>query len=317
MKMGIGCPDCHTDSLNLELKTANRYCQLLLPTATANCHCQPRLPTETANCALPMIPFFRKLRQSLLAENRLSRYLLYAFGEILLVVIGILLALQVNNWNEDRKFRAQQAGLLKDLVNDLEANLDELQDGHVMNSQLLSEYRSLMRAIREDQPASPAIDSLCLHLENWHSPFFTRTAYESLKNKGLEVIRNGSLKGRIISVYERSFMFLTDDYDRMEWDFAATVKTRLLNNYIQYEELDPRENDVSGPIDPLDPKAIQGEVRVAPVDFEAMKADGPFVNMLSQLIHNRRRGVILYSQVIAELESLIRDIQGELKTLEP
>ena len=264
-----------------------------------------------------MLPFFRKLRKNLLAENRLSRYLLYAFGEILLVVIGILLALQVNNWNEDRKFRAQQAGLLKDLVNDLEANLHELQGGLVMNSQLLSEYRSLMRAIREDQPASPAIDSLCLHLENWHSPFFTRTAYESLKNKGLEIIRNDSLKERIISVYERSFVFLTDDYDRMEWDFAATVKTRLLNNYIEYKELDPGEDDVSGPIDPLDPKAIQGEVRVAPVDFEAMKADGPFVNMLSQLIHNRRRGVILYSQVIAELESLIRDIQGELKTLEP
>jgi len=264
-----------------------------------------------------MLPFFRKLRQRLLAKNQLTRYLLYAFGEILLVVIGILLALQVNNWNEDRKFRAQQAGLLKDLENDLEANLAELESGRVMNGLLLDEYRSLMRAIREDQPASPAIDSLCLHLENWHSPYFTRTAYESLKNKGLEIIRNDSLKKRIISVYERSFVFVTDDYDKMEWDFSASVKTSLLNKYIQYEELDSRENKVEGLIDPLDPKAIQNGVRVVPVDFEAMKADGPFVNMLSQLIHNRRRGVILYSEVIKVLQSLIRDIQLELQSLKP
>ena len=264
-----------------------------------------------------MLPFLRKLRKNLLAENRMTRYLLYALGEILLVVIGILLALQVNNWNEERKFRAQQAGLLTDLTKDLEANLRELDFGLVMNSRLLSEYRALMRAIKEDQPSSPAIDSLCLHLENWHSPYFTHTAYESLKIIGLEIIRNDSLKERIISMYERSFVFLTDDYDKMEWDFAASVKTRLLNKYIQYEELDPREADVSGPIDPLDPKAIQGEVRVVPVDFEAMKADVPFVNMLSQLIHNRRRGVILYSQVIEELKGLITDIRLELETLRP
>lgn len=50
-----------------------------------------------------MIKFFRKIRQKLLSENKLSKYLLYALGEILLVVIGILIALQINTWNEERK----------------------------------------------------------------------------------------------------------------------------------------------------------------------------------------------------------------------
>ena len=50
-----------------------------------------------------MIKFFRKIRQRLLTENRLGKYLLYAIGEILLVVIGILIALSINNWNEERK----------------------------------------------------------------------------------------------------------------------------------------------------------------------------------------------------------------------
>lgn len=50
-----------------------------------------------------MIKFFRKIRQNLLMENKNWKYLKYAFGEIILVVIGILIALQINNWNDERK----------------------------------------------------------------------------------------------------------------------------------------------------------------------------------------------------------------------
>lgn len=50
-----------------------------------------------------MLVFFRKIRQKLLSQNRVTQYLAYAIGEIILVVIGILIALQVNNWNENRK----------------------------------------------------------------------------------------------------------------------------------------------------------------------------------------------------------------------
>jgi len=69
-----------------------------------------------------MIKFFRKIRQILLTENKFSKYILYAIGEIALVMIGILLALQVNNSNEQRKSKVQEIEILKgikqDLVND-------------------------------------------------------------------------------------------------------------------------------------------------------------------------------------------------------
>ena len=71
-----------------------------------------------------MISFFRKIRQSLLAENRLTRYLLYALGEILLVVIGILIALQINTWSDEKKqSRLEQeyyCRLLEDALQDRE-----------------------------------------------------------------------------------------------------------------------------------------------------------------------------------------------------
>ncbi|PWI30912.1 hypothetical protein DI383_05610 [Flavobacteriaceae bacterium LYZ1037] len=64
-----------------------------------------------------MIKFFRKIRQHLLAENKFSKYLLYAAGEILLVMVGILLALQVSNWNTAKQHRSIERNYLKNLLN--------------------------------------------------------------------------------------------------------------------------------------------------------------------------------------------------------
>jgi len=66
-----------------------------------------------------MIKFFRKIRQNLLTENKFSKYLLYAVGEIILVVIGILIALQINNWNQERKNQKLKVFYMNSIVNDL------------------------------------------------------------------------------------------------------------------------------------------------------------------------------------------------------
>ncbi|MEJ2113692.1 MAG: DUF6090 family protein, partial [Flavobacteriaceae bacterium] len=67
-----------------------------------------------------MIKLFNKIRQRLLSENKFSKYLLYAIGEIILVVIGILIALQVNNWNNERKEQLDAEELSKSLIAELE-----------------------------------------------------------------------------------------------------------------------------------------------------------------------------------------------------
>ena len=69
-----------------------------------------------------MIKFFRKIRQKLLEQNRVSKYLLYAFGEIVLVVIGILIALQVNNWNEQRISSKEEKKIIQKLHSDFLTN---------------------------------------------------------------------------------------------------------------------------------------------------------------------------------------------------
>ena len=70
-----------------------------------------------------MLQFFRKIRRQLLTENKFNQYMLYAVGEILLVVIGILLALQINNWNENNKNNALQINYMKGLISDLDYDI--------------------------------------------------------------------------------------------------------------------------------------------------------------------------------------------------
>mgnify|MGYP000577589061 CR=1 FL=1 len=62
-----------------------------------------------------MIKFFRQIRQNLIMENKTGKYLKYAIGEIVLVVIGILIALEVNNWNENRKDSIEEKAILENL----------------------------------------------------------------------------------------------------------------------------------------------------------------------------------------------------------
>ena len=65
-----------------------------------------------------MVTFLRKTRKTLIDSGKTGRYILYALGEILLVVIRILIALQINNWNEWRKDRAKEKAILSSLLED-------------------------------------------------------------------------------------------------------------------------------------------------------------------------------------------------------
>src|SRR5210317_788759 len=84
-----------------------------------------------------MIKFFRHIRQSLIMKNQTGKYLKYAVGEIVLVVIGILIALQLNNWNELRKERTVELSILNELLSDLHSDLKSLNEDIELNKRAI------------------------------------------------------------------------------------------------------------------------------------------------------------------------------------
>ena len=81
-----------------------------------------------------MLRFFRQIRQRLITNNRFSKYLLYAIGEILLVVIGILIALSIDNWNEERKNNILKKSYIENLVVDLNKDVESLEELNIINT---------------------------------------------------------------------------------------------------------------------------------------------------------------------------------------
>ena len=83
-----------------------------------------------------MLTFFRRIRKGLLGTGATRKYMLYAIGEILLVMIGILLALQVNNWNEEIAIRKNEQLILKGLLTELNKNISQL--GRVIDDHIIT-----------------------------------------------------------------------------------------------------------------------------------------------------------------------------------
>ena len=241
-----------------------------------------------------MFRFFRQIRQKLLTDSKFGRYLLYAIGEILLVVIGILIALQVDTWNEDRKLVQQEIALLEDMRSDLQETLRDLQFGKSLNESTIDNYGMLLKAIDRDEPYSPKIDSASVYINFFHVPRFRRTTYESLKSQG-EIISNDSLKREISNVYDRLFTYLTEDQLKIEWAIYNEQTLHFNSKYLRY-----KESNFPTPY---------------PVDFEKMKSDTEFINYLSSLIGFRKFGVDVYDNTIKGIEQVVALIDTELEHL--
>ena len=146
-----------------------------------------------------MIKFFRQIRQNLLMENKTGKYFKYAVGEIILVVIGILIALQINNWNENRKNRIAEADYYCRILEDLELN-EKLIDE---TSELISNKIRLCKELISDLNKIPNERSLILNkfVVALRQDVFvpSNIAFEDITSSGqLKLLTDLKLKNRLI-----------------------------------------------------------------------------------------------------------------------
>lgn len=156
-----------------------------------------------------MIKFFRKIRQQLLIENKTGIYLKYAIGEIVLVVIGILIALQINTWNEDRKAQKQETAILKQLRVEFESNLKQLDEKIGSKQELMNSAIQLFKYI--DHPSQRYKDSIDYHLGRT-IPYttFDPIVNDLASSGNLRLIRNDTLK-QLLSFWTTEIIQVQED----------------------------------------------------------------------------------------------------------
>ena len=153
-----------------------------------------------------MIKFFRQIRFNLMSENKTGKYLKYAIGEIILVVFGILIALSINNWNEDRKSVKLQKEILKDLLYTLIRDYPGLNRSISGNESSKQSCEIILSHFDNNIPYN---DSLAFHFENahlWWKGGGSLSAYERAKSHGLDFINDDSIRKALSDIYVTNYI---------------------------------------------------------------------------------------------------------------
>lgn len=156
-----------------------------------------------------MLHLFRRLRRDLIDKRRIGNYLLYALGEILLVVVGILIALQVNNWNDARKARAVELEYLSNIRADLTENLAEIDRFISARADRIADAAAVVSSIESEEAVDAhEFNARCIHIYEWRRFSQINFTFEELLNSGkLALISNDGIKSsllRLESAYKKN-----------------------------------------------------------------------------------------------------------------
>ena len=150
-----------------------------------------------------MISALRKIRKKLLDQNRARRYFFYAIGEIVLVVIGILLALQINTWNKEKQNKAHEIATLKNLIEDLEIQRELIQEQIDFEHVIIKQVDSAKTFISDDANKSE-LQRLFSELAGRHTFKANRATFNNMIASGsINLITNEDLQSSIIRYFQR------------------------------------------------------------------------------------------------------------------
>lgn len=174
-----------------------------------------------------MFKFFRKIRGQLLIENKFTRYFLYAAGEILLVVIGILIALQINNWNEDRKTREFEMEILSDILVSIDGHFFQIDMALESHASSIQSIDIILHHLEKDLPYHDSLDVHFSQSFDWVNVAMNNAGYESLKTYGRNLISSDSIR-TALGIYETGWLErLAQRQEDYFYNSAAPILTKL------------------------------------------------------------------------------------------
>ncbi len=234
-----------------------------------------------------MIKFFRKIRQRLLNENRFSKYLLYATGEIVLVVIGILIALQINNWNENKKQQKEVQNALMEIKNDLILDQMVLHEALNRKNEEYDKQQRVIDILDHKKEMVEDFDKLLGHLMLKHNVEFTKNGFDLLKDMGIGKIEDDDFRIKLTSYYDLSLpriqAEIDDDTDEFQsiwlpyvrehftdWLFEAYGTPKDMDSFLNDEyiliSLKVNLGNTDGTIEAMEKALLESSELVAMID---------------------------------------------------
>lgn len=234
-----------------------------------------------------------------MSQGKSFKYLRYAIGEIALVVIGILIALQINNWNLENMDRRQEVKILQQLQADLRQNQTEIEDILRLNADRLRCCDSIHAYWQEGREVN---DSLRLYFESINTDALfnnAQTTYQYIQNQGTNFLTNDSLRDVIIMTYERDFENIFTR-ESMSWKTLENEVRPSYNRQLRTGKsfAYPGSLAVNDPIHP-----------------EALWKDNSFVNAITNLHWILSIRVQWLPVTLEKMDQLQSDIDAEIERL--
>ena len=241
-----------------------------------------------------MTRFFIKIRQKLLTENKLSKYLIYAIGEIVLIVIGIMIALSLNNANDVKNQRRKEHALLNEMHQNLKIDLKDL-DYNIKESVKRIQANEII--LKELQERMPMHDSLKPYYANIIGNFQlsnNTAAWENLKSVGMDLISNDSLRNAISNLYTVKYRYLEN-------------VTKGVDDGHQWNTFYPQFLDLIN--------VEQFWIAAEPVNHEALLENRKFKETLKMNLFIRNYMLNQYKTIHKDVKFLLDQIERHIFTL--
>lgn len=246
-----------------------------------------------------MLRFFRQIRQHSLTEFKFGKYLLYAVGEILLIVTGILLALHLDNMNAEKQARAAENELLKELRSNLQSNIGIITRSLDSELEYLSYNEMILDYLDNRKPYDQSLDR-AFGVYFWTiSTNPVKGGYDFLKSKGIDIITNDRLRNNISLIFENEFPILKNENEVWSNNLQQSI------SYPYHVEHFRRYYPVG---------ANTGEELARPFDYNSLLDDDQFKSINAEIISNRKWNINSLKELRDEIEDLILLIDAELSS---
>jgi len=194
-------------------------------------------------------------------ENKTSKYLKYAVGEIVLVVIGILIALQINNWNEERKNHLLEADYYFKLLEDVEQDFLEIYNQIDVNQIRIDSSNKFISLLQRPHFSQQEVISAMLGSVSKTTFTFqpSKAAFEDLKSSGnLGLLRDLNIKNKLIAYYTKidglidvidvnsdasidAFFNYQKDFSEIGWQYLPFVASEIDTSIVDVKALTPKD----------------------------------------------------------------------------